>query len=185
MRVQTQRLRLRVPQPSDAAAIFEAYASQPEVVKYVGWPRHTTLADTRAFLDFAASEWSRWPVGPLVIEELASGRLVGSTGLAFESPDGASTGYVLAADSWGKGYASEALAAVVRLAGSAGVRRLHALCHADHAASRRVLERCSFVLEEIRPKQMVFPNLADGQPQDVCCYVFRESGIRSGTDAPP
>jgi ribosomal-protein-alanine N-acetyltransferase len=166
----TARLRLRPPQASDANDIFTRYASDATVTRFVGWPRHRTLADTEAFLAFSAQQWSQWPVGPLLIEEQATGRLLGSSGLAFESHTIASTGYVLAQDCWGQGFASEALSAMITVAQTHRVGRLYALCHANHDASRRVLERCAFALESIRRKHSVFPNLGIEQPQDVCCY---------------
>ena len=61
-RVDTERLRLRKPAPSDAEAIF-AYARDPEVTRYVGWPRHEDVEETRAFLAHSAAEWQRGPAG--------------------------------------------------------------------------------------------------------------------------
>ena len=48
--VETPRLRLRPPQPADAQAIFERYASDPRVTRYLGWPTHRTVGDTEDFL---------------------------------------------------------------------------------------------------------------------------------------
>jgi RimJ/RimL family protein N-acetyltransferase len=168
--VVTSRLLLRAPRDSDAEVIFQRYASDPEVLRYVGWPRHTVVEHTRQFLQFSQAEWQRWPVGPLLIEDRVSGELIGSTGLGFETPYRAATGYVLARDKWGMGFASEALTAVVELARQHRVARLYALCHAEHDLSRRVLDRNGFTLEGILRKHSVFPNLATAEPQDVCCY---------------
>jgi [ribosomal protein S5]-alanine N-acetyltransferase len=166
----TARLRLRKPQTSDAEAIFLRYASDPVVTQYVGWPRHKTIEETYGFLEFSNQQWSQWPAGPLLIEDKTTDTLLGSTGLAFDSVSQASTGYVLARDSWGKGYASEALAAMVALAQSLRLERLYALCHPEHQPSRRVLERNQFELEKILPKYVMFPNLGREERQDVCCY---------------
>jgi ribosomal-protein-alanine N-acetyltransferase len=168
----TSRLVLRPPDVKDAAMIFRRYAADAEVTRFVGWPRHAGIGDSHAFLEFSASEWTRWPVGPLLIESRADGSLLGSTGLAFDTRHQASTGYVLARDAWGFGYASEALAAVVELARSLAVTRLYALCHTSHAASIRVLERCGFAREATLPAHAVFPNLGDGILQDVARYVY-------------
>ena len=101
------------------------------MTRWLGWPRHTAIADTEGFLGFSESEWSRWPAGPYLIERRADGVLVGGTGFGFETPQRAQTGYVLARDAWGLGFATEALRAIVDLAPSLGLVRLHALCHAD------------------------------------------------------
>src|SRR6266545_7718451 len=115
-RIETARLLLRKPIFEDAEAVFSGYASIPEVTKYVGWPRHRSLEDTKSFLRYSAAEWERWPAGPYLIESRADQQLLGSTGLGFESPNVAATGYVLARDAWGHGYATEALSAIVTLA---------------------------------------------------------------------
>ena len=80
-------------------------------------------------------------------------------------------GYVIARDSWGRGYATEALEAVTRIAGGIGVVRLQAHCHPDHAASCHVLEKCGFVREGVLPGHTLFPNLESDKPGDVACYA--------------
>jgi [ribosomal protein S5]-alanine N-acetyltransferase len=170
-RIETSRLVLRAPDGSDAQAIFDVFAADAEVARFVGWPRHLSIDHTRAFLEYSEAEWSRWPAGPLLIESRADGHLIGATGLSFETPYRAATGYVLGQKYWRHGFASEALATVVALAEQLSVQRLYALCHVEHAASARVLERGGFVLEGILRKHLVFPNLDDTVPQDVRCYA--------------
>jgi [ribosomal protein S5]-alanine N-acetyltransferase len=80
------------------------------------------------------------------------------------------TGYVLARDSWGQGYATEALQAVVDVSRRIDVERLVALCHPDHRASQRVLEKCGFTRDASWVDRAEFPNLAPGVTQDVACY---------------
>lgn len=80
------------------------------------------------------------------------------------------TGYVLAKDAWGKGYATEALEGMVDVARRINVRRIYALCHPHHRASWRVLEKCGFSRDRSWSKQVEFPNLAPGTLQDVVCY---------------
>jgi [ribosomal protein S5]-alanine N-acetyltransferase len=169
-RIETSRLVLRRPLPSDASEVFERYASDPEVTMFLGWPRHRTVADTLAFVRFSDEEWDRWPAGPYVIASRVDGRLLGSTGLAFEAPDRAMTGYVLAKDAWGQGYATEALQAIVDLARRLCVVRLYALCHPQHRASWRVLEKCGFTCEGTWHDHAEFPNLAPGVLSDALCH---------------
>jgi RimJ/RimL family protein N-acetyltransferase len=52
-----------------------------------------------------------------------------------------------------------------------GVARLYALCHPQHRASWRVLEKCGFVRDASWIRQVEFPNLAPGVPHDVFCYA--------------
>lgn len=143
------------------------------MTRYLGWPTHRTIHDTREFLTFCAAEWERWPAGPLLIESRADGTLLGGTGLGFDTPAQASTGYVLACDAWGFGYATEALAAVRDRAAELGLERVYALCHPAHRASARVLEKGGFLCEGTLRGYAEFPNLAPGVPADVLCYAMR------------
>lgn len=168
--IETARFILRKPAASDADAIFR-YASDPEVTRFVSFPRQTAVAETLAFIVMSDAEWARWPAGPYMIVSRENGALVGGTGFAFEAPDVASTGYVLARDAWGRGIATEALQAIVTLASSLGVVRLYALCHPANAPSVRVLEKCGFALESGSERRETFPNLDPDTPVPVLSYA--------------
>jgi RimJ/RimL family protein N-acetyltransferase len=137
----------------------------------MAWPRHRTVDVTRQFLRWSEEQWNAWPAGPYVIVDKASGRIIGGTGLMYDAPGVASVGYVLARDAWGRGYASEALGAMVELARMLRVHRFYALCHLDHRASHKVLETAGFRREPSDGDQLVFPNLSD-EPQAVAVYVW-------------
>ena len=169
--IETARLILRKPVTGDAEAMFAAYASDAAVTRHLGWPRHRTIDDTRGFLAFSTAEWERWPAGPYLVCARDDRRVLGGSGLAFETPHRASTGYVLARDAWGRGYATETLRAIVATAVDLGVQRLYALCHPEHRASARVLEKCGFELEGTLRRHSEFPNLEVGVPRDVLCYA--------------
>lgn len=149
--------------------MFERYASDPEVTRYLGWSRHTSVEDTVAFVAFSQSEWTRALAGPLLVFARDSGVLLGSCGLLIETPHRAQTGYAFARDAWGHGYATEALGAMVALAAELKITRLYALCHTEHRASWRVLEKCGFTREGVLQRHSVFPNLSP-KPQDVFSY---------------
>jgi ribosomal-protein-alanine N-acetyltransferase len=168
--ITTARLLLVEPARHDAAEIFRRYASDREVTLFLGWPRHQSVDDTEAFLTFSASEWERWPAGPYLIRSRDDGRLLGGTGLGFESAEQAVTGYVLAKDAWGMGYATEALRAMIDVARQTGVSTLYALCHPKHRGSWRVLEKCGFTRNPEWSQLTEFPNLAPGVLQEVLRY---------------
>src|SRR5262245_41741240 len=93
--IETPRLLLRRPRPDDAAAIFSRYSADPEVTRYVGWPAHKSIEDTRGFLAFDDSHWAQWPAGSYLVWSRQDGQLgdlLGGTGLLFETPLRAMTG---------------------------------------------------------------------------------------------
>lgn len=165
--IETARLILRRPRAEDAEAVFSRYASDREVTRMMGWPRHLSVETTRKYIEYSDEEWAQGLAGPYLIESRQDGRLLGGTGLGFETPYRASTGYVLAKDAWGYGYATEALRAMVDLARQTGVMRLYAIYHVEHTASARVLEKCGFVREGVLRKHLLFPNLNPNGPCDV------------------
>jgi [ribosomal protein S5]-alanine N-acetyltransferase len=171
-RIETNRPVLRKPALADAEAVFARYASDPDVTKFMGWRRHESVEETRAFLAFSDAEWERWPAGPYLIEAAADGQLLGATGLKFQTPTTAVTGYVLAQDAWGYGYATEALRAMVTVAMDVGVHQLSATCHSENLASARVLEKGGFVRAKL-PGLAEFPNLSPGQALECLVYLKR------------
>jgi [ribosomal protein S5]-alanine N-acetyltransferase len=178
-RLESARLVLRKPKAGDAQAIFERYSGDSVVTKYMSWPVHRSVEDTRAFLAWSDADWEEWPAGSYLIFAKEGGALLGGTGLSFQSPEMAVTGYVLAQDAWGRGYATEALQAMVELAETLGVEILEASCHAEHRASARVLEKCGFRCDGLEREGGEFPNLDAATRHDVLRYS-RGLGAQDG-----
>ena len=169
--IETARLRLRRPMAADAGQIFTRYASDPDVTRYMSFPCHQSLADTQTFLDFCEFEWTANGCGPYLVLSRDSGVVLGGTGLSVQE-DEAETGYLFAHDSWGRGYATESLLAMVDVARSIGLKGLSAHCHPDHRASIHVLEKCGFTFEQRELAAHLFPNLSPAK-QGVLSYVRR------------
>lgn len=170
-RIETARLLLRRPTSADAEAIFTGYTGDAEVARYLSWPRHESIDATHAFLAYSDAQWKRWPAGPYLIESGRDGCVIGGTGLSFETPFRAATGYVLSRGAWGLGYATEALTAMVALGRDLGLRRLYALCHPENVVSIRVLDKCGFVREGLLPRHSEFPNLRVNGPADTLRFA--------------
>ena len=83
----------------------------------------------------------------------APGELVGCVGLAAGSAGAApELGYWIARDHWGRGFASEAVRALLKLARVLGHRQIEARHFVDNPASGRVLVKAGFSpTGELRP----------------------------------
>lgn len=165
----TSRLVLRRPRSADAVSIFERFAADPEVTRFLSWPRHRSVDDSLEFVHCSDEIWSAAPAGPYLVLD-ADGELLGSTGLDVETPSRAATGYVLARVAWGRGYATEVAGAMVALAAALRVTRLYALCHVENHASARVLAKAGFACEGVLRRHTVFPNVDAERPCDVECW---------------
>jgi RimJ/RimL family protein N-acetyltransferase len=167
--VHTLRLTLRPPQLTDAKAIFDAYAQDAEVTRYVIWSPHKSVAETEEWLRGSVLASESGARHPFIIESRADGRLIGMIELR---PNGckADFGYVLARAEWGKGYMTESLQALIEFAFTLpGVRRVWAVCDVDNVASARVMEKAGLQLEGVLRKFGVHPNISS-EPRDVFCY---------------
>jgi [ribosomal protein S5]-alanine N-acetyltransferase len=167
--ITTERLALRRPALEDTAGVY-AYASDPDLTRYMSWARHTSLADTEAFLTQAIAEWNEVGVGTYLITDPATGEIMGSTGLHQSTPYRSVTGYILTGPAWGKGFATEACRTMVALANRLGFARIEADCHVEHRASARVLEKAGMLHEGVLRSFLIFPNLDPTRPHDVHIY---------------
>lgn len=165
----TRRLRLRLPALEDAAGVA-AYASDPDVSRYVSWPRHRSLADAETFLKYAIAALETGHEHNWVIVERATSAVAGTIGLRVQGHR-MELGYVLARRWWGQGFATEAAEAIVAWAlAQAEVHRVWAVCDVDNVASARVLEKVGMRREGRLASWAIMPNLGGG-PRDCWCYA--------------
>jgi len=166
--LETPRLLLRKPVQADAPAIFEAYAGDPEVTRYLTWKAHARLDETRAWLLKALTGWDEMTTLVWVITMRPTSEVIGAVELRLEAQ--ANLGFVLGRRYWNRGYMTEAVRAVIAWAlGREEVERVWALCAVENTASSRVLEKAGLEQEALLRSWMVFPNLSP-VPQD--CYRY-------------
>lgn len=167
--VETRRLRLRLPAREDAAGVA-AYASDPDVCRYVSWPRHRSIADAESFLAYAIGANERGVEHNWVIVDKATSAVAGTIGLRVQGHR-RELGYVLARRWWGQGVATEAAEAVAAWAlAQADVVRVWAVCDIENVASARVLEKIGMQREGRLARWAVMPN-AGGAARDCWCYA--------------
>jgi RimJ/RimL family protein N-acetyltransferase len=143
--IRTDRLILRRFHARDVDA-FSAYRSDPVVARYQSWDPPFTADEAISFVGSLASvhpgspdEWFQF-----AIQDRATGDLIGDCGLRVDgrSPDVAELGFTLARDRQGRGFALEAVAAVLAYAADRlGVRRVVAVTDARNGPSIALLER--------------------------------------------
>ena len=161
------RIALRTPLPADAEALFATVTSNPEVTRYLSWPPHRDVEETRSVITglFNVGNDHTW-----LIALRDGGELVGQIGYLDTEPHAVQVGYALGRQFWGAGLAGEALQLLVdHLRGNPALYRVAASVHPDNRRSARVLERAGFTLEGRLARAIVFPSLAD-EPQDALLY---------------
>lgn len=178
----TARLWLRPPRPGDAEFAHARWDARADVLRYLDWHPATTLAQTRARLDWDAARWqkhSAWtwlmllhdPRDDAAPEWKALAGPIGLISLTPQRLDGPShhlrLGYLLAPEVRRHGLMREAVAAVCAAAWQdAVVQRLDALCDADNLPSLRLLEQLGWQREGLLRRHSLHPNVSD-QARDV------------------
>src|SRR4051794_17133450 len=113
MHLATDRLRLREFTLDDLDAVH-AYASDPEVCRYVEWGPNT-IQTTRAFLAATVNGAEVEPRETYTLAVTQAGRVLGAVELSVvsEAHRRGVMGYVLRRDAWGEGIATEATKALL------------------------------------------------------------------------
>lgn len=148
--LRTDRLLLRPVRPGDAEALA-ARRSDPEVAAWQSWVPPYPLAQAEALVaEVAATDrpvdgewWMLTVADPADTEVL--GELVVHPTWGCRSVE---IGYTLARRAWGRGYAVEAVDALLDWLWTwPALTRVHAGLHPDNVASAQVLERTGFRFE--------------------------------------
>jgi len=148
--LRTPRLVLRAFRPEDVDALL-VFHSDPEAVRYVPYaPRDR--AGVVAVLERKVGSTRLAAEGDLLelAVALEDGTVIGDVLLALRSVEHATieVGYIFDPASGGRGYATEAVRALLDLAfGELGARRVVARVDARNTASRALLERLGLRLE--------------------------------------
>ncbi len=168
--LETNRLILQRLRYEDAEELFYTYASKPEATRYVSWPTHQSLKDTRAFLNYAVPAWTKGTDYSFTIRMKDTFRLIGSFGIIHEHGK-IQFGYIISPTQWGRGYASEACRKVLQvLRVLPEIYRIGTFVDAENLASIRVLEKCGLEQEAFLSKWFRFVNQGN-EPKD--CILFK------------
>lgn len=168
--ITTPRLVIGRLRYEDADEIFYTYASKPEATRYVSWPTHRRIADTRAFLSYARAAWDIGSDYSFSIRLPNHNRLIGTFGLMHERGK-IQFGYAFGPLHWGNGYATEVCTHMLTLLRDMPeIYRIGTLVDVENVASSRVLLKSGLVEEARLSKWMRFVNQGDA-PKD--CILYR------------
>ena len=143
--LKTDRLVLRAPSMSDVPTMMALVGDRRVAENTARIPHPYTAADAEGLLA-SVNQMGSETVFALELD----GALIGMSGLDPRT-DGVELGYWLGVPFWGRGYATEAVRAVIDYAfGELGHDVLHSGARVSNPASRRVLEKCGFQWSGVR-----------------------------------
>jgi RimJ/RimL family protein N-acetyltransferase len=148
--LRTQRLLIRVPTEDDARSLHER-RNDPAVAEYQAWelpfPFERAEEIVRDAQAMGAPQNDEWWMA--IVTNATTGEVLGELAVRLSwQGRTAEVGYTFAPAHWGRGYAVEALTALIEyLFEELGVTRIFGTLHPDNHASAMVLERTGFVFE--------------------------------------
>lgn len=167
--LETDRLILRKFKIEDAKAMFDHWASDDDVTRYLMWPTHESIDTSTAVLKEWTAEYSndhyyQWAI---VCKEY-SDEPIGSIAVVSinETVKKAHIGYCIGKKWWHKGITSEALQAVIDfLFDEVGMQRIESRHDSNNPNSGAVMKKCGMKYEGTLRK-------SDWNNQGICdaCY---------------
>ncbi|MBQ3461465.1 MAG: GNAT family N-acetyltransferase [Solobacterium sp.] len=138
----TERLLLRRYRLDDALVLYEEFGCDPQMYEYSGWNPYASYdMAVNTVQDFINSyndpHFYGWAIE---FQE----QLIGTIGAYDYDPvkNQIETGFSIARNSWGNGFASESLICVLRyLAGQEDIETVTAWCAADNTGSMKTMQK--------------------------------------------
>ncbi len=149
-RIETERLILRKIRLSDAEAMYENWANDSEVAKYVMWDAHANVEETRTLIQ----QWMEIEDEPLcfrwAMELKEIGQVIGLIDCVNVSAvhERCEVGYSMSRRFWSRGLMTEALKAVIDyLFLQVEMNRIMARHLVKNIASGKVMEKAGLTYE--------------------------------------
>ena len=173
--LRTERLILRRYRPEDASALYQYLGKDPAIDRYSGWNPYATpemaRETVRSFIEnYEDEHFYGWVLDS---EDV----LFGTIGAYDYKDDRIEVGFSIVKECRGRGYATEALRAVLEyLTENEGISCVTAWCASENIGSRKVLEKAGMHL--VRTEK-------DGLTVGDCTYekqFFEYTGRKKGNE---
>jgi len=165
----TSRTIMRLVTMFDAAAIFDGYAQDRDVTRFLTWKPHRSRDDTDAYIAHCLAT-DPAHARTYVLCDRRDGRVRGAMDLRRFGGHRLEFGYVLARRWWGQGLMTEALREVVAwVFTQPALFRIGAVCDVENVTLARVMEKADLTLEGRLHRWSVHPNIGD-EPRDCLIY---------------
>lgn len=138
----TDRLILRPFEHSDASDMFNGWASDPEVTKYLTWDTHESIEQTKKILELWIKQYEKPERINFAIVLKDTNQLIGGIDVVGYEDGIPIIGYNLARRYWGFGYMTEACKRVVSYLFSIGHEFVRIDAMVENLASNKVIKKC-------------------------------------------
>lgn len=166
--IKTERLLLRRFREEDAQAMFDTWANDERVTRFLTWTPHGSIDVTEFVIGLWLKDYEKENSYQWAIE--FDGRLIGSIGVVHidENSEIAEIGYCIGFDFWGKGIVTEATRAVIDfLFEEVNFNRIIIEHATKNPASGKVIKKCGLTLEGVKREHF---KAASGEFLDIASY---------------
>ena len=168
--IKTERLLLRAIERNDVQDIYNNWANDPEVTKYLTWNAHENVDTTKAVVEAWLEDYKKHDTYRYGIELSGYDHLIGMIDIVGYIDDCPVIGYVLGKAFWNKGYMTEAFNAVIQDLFSKGFDKIFIEADERNYGSNRVIEKCGFSFSHKETK-----TCSESKPEIVTVnWYFRE-----------
>ena len=164
VRIETQRLILRRFVREDARTMYDNWASDPEVTKYLTWPTHENPSVSEWVVNDWISHYEEPEHYQWAIELKELGQPIGSISVVSRNDKArlVHIGYCIGKPWWGRGIMTEALGAMLAFFfEQVGVNRVELRHDPNNPGSGAVMRKCGLRFEGIMRQ-------ADWNNQGIC-----------------
>lgn len=142
--IETDNLLLRKFNINDASDMFNNWANDPEVTKYLTWNPHENIEKTTLIINKWIEEYNNPKTYRFAITLKKEHTLIGSIDVVDYINDFPEVGYCLSKTYWNKGYMTEALKAFTKHLFKNDFKKILIEADVNNIASNKVIEKCGF-----------------------------------------
>ena len=159
--METERFILRPYKKSDAIFIYNNWASDPEVSKYLTWNAHRSIEDTYEILNIWLEEEKNGPTYRFCIVFKGTDEPVGAIDIVKRDDKSGDIGYILSRKYWNQGIMTEVCSAYVNYLFDQGFKEIYIRAAEANIGSNRVIEKCgfTFLYKEKAPLSKIKPEI--------------------------
>lgn len=145
--LETDRLILRPFELDDAESMFNNWASDEEVTKYLTWNTHKSIEETKEILAFWVNQYEKEERINFAIVYKENNELIGGIDVVGYLEGVPVIGYNLSRKYWNKGIMTEACKRVIELLFSLNHKKIIIEAMVENIGSNRVIQKCGGVYD--------------------------------------
>lgn len=145
--LETDRLILRPFELDDAESMFNNWASDEEVTKYLTWNTHKSIEETKEILAFWVNQYEKEERINFAIVYKDNNELIGGIDVVGYLEGVPVIGYNLSRKYWNKGIMTEACKKVIELLFSLNHKKIIIEAMVENIGSNRVIQKCGGVYD--------------------------------------